>query len=97
MVPRATICTPERRGHGLSSLELEREIVATDANAVTVGQRGAGMQSPALHRHAVERPQIGNHETASGINDYGVIPTDFVIVENDVIVGEAPYPGCRCL
>jgi hypothetical protein len=78
-------------------LELERELVAAYADAVTVGEGGAGMKSPALHRHAVERSQIGNHETASGINDYGVMPTDLVIVENDVIVGESPYPSGRRL
>jgi hypothetical protein len=32
-----------------------------------------------LDSHAVSRPQIGNHETASGIDDYGVVPADIVV------------------
>ena len=32
--------------------------------------------SPALHLHAVGRSELGNHETASGIDDYGAVPAD---------------------
>lgn len=67
--------------------------MAADADVVTMGEGGAGTESPVLHWHAVGRFQIGNHETASGINDYGVVPADIVVVQNDVVVRKAPYPG----
>jgi len=71
--------------------------VAADADVVTIGEGGAGTERLLLYLHAVGRPQIANHETASGIDDYGVVSADVVGVQDDVVVWEAPYPGDRRL
>ncbi len=36
-----------------SSSDLEGELVAADTDAVTIGEGGAGIQSPTLHPYAV--------------------------------------------
>jgi hypothetical protein len=66
--------------------DFEFELVAADANVVTVSQRGAVTDSLALHLDTVGRPQIDDHETGSGVDDHGVVPADVGVVENDVVV-----------
>ena len=71
-------------------LDLEGELVAADADSVTIEKGGTGTNSLVLHLHAVGRSQIGNHETATSVDDYGVVPADIVVVQNDVVVGRRP-------
>ena len=69
-----------------SSLDLEGEFVTTDVDEVSVGQAGTGTYWPLLDFHAVDRSQIRNHETSSGIDDYGMVSADIVVVSE----------RCRC-
>ncbi len=54
---------------------------------------GAASDAPARYLDTVGRPQIADHETTAGVDDDGVVATDVVVVENDVVVGSPADPG----
>ena len=71
--------------------------MGTDADVVTVGQVRAGADSLTLYLDTVGRPQIGDQETGSGVDDDGVVAADEVIVEHNVVVRPASDPDRRGL
>jgi hypothetical protein len=64
----------------LAWANFEGEFVVADADVVTVGEVRAGADSPVSHLDTVGRPQIGDHETCSGVDDDGVVAADVGIV-----------------
>jgi hypothetical protein len=68
---------------------------AADGDVIAICERGAGPKSLTLHLHTIGRSQVGNHETTSGIEDYGVMPADIVTLQDDVVVWKAPNSGGR--
>ena len=76
------------------SLNLECELVTADSDEITVGQGDTGTYLLVSDLHPVDRPQIGNHETSTGVDDYSVVPAHVVVVQDYVIIWQATYP-CR--
>ena len=77
------------------SADFQGELVGTDTDVVTVGQIRAGADALTLHLDTVGRPQIGDNETGSGVDDDGVVAAHIVIGENDVVVRTASDPDGR--
>src|ERR1700749_530673 len=72
---------------------VEGQLVAADADMVAIGEGGAASDAPALHQDSVSRSQIADHKAASGVDDDGVVATDVVVVEHDVVVESAANTG----
>lgn len=68
--------------------------MAANANTVAVGQRRAGANPLSPDIDSVCGSKIGDDEAVAGIDHDGVVTTDGVIVDNDVVIGEASDPGC---
>ena len=77
----------------LARLDFEGEFVVADADAVTIGQGSGGANSLVLHLDSVGRAQIADDEAGSGVDDDGVVAAHVGVIENDVVIGQAPDPG----
>src|SRR6185312_4976755 len=79
--------TVDRRRRRFSvSPDFKGELVLADTDVVTIGQIRAGADALTLHLDTVGRPQIGDNEAGSGVDDDGVVAAHIVIGENDVVV-----------
>jgi hypothetical protein len=94
---RSTAGRPGKPDHLTVGPDLEGEFVTTDVDEVTVSEGSAGMYSPTLNHYSVGRSQVSDHESASGIDDYGMMSTDFGVIEDNVVICQAPYPCGRRL
>ena len=78
------------------SLDFEDELVAADVDVVAIGECDAGTNGRfwtftplADFKSVITKP--------SGIDDYGVVSADIIVVQDDVVVGKTTYSGARPL
>jgi hypothetical protein len=69
------------------------EPVIADADDVSVGEGGAGVDTPVPHVDPVGGAQVGDHEAAPGVDVGSVVAADLAAGEDDVVVGAAADSG----
>lgn len=70
--------------------DLEREFMVADANVVAVVEGGCGRDAPPTHVDAVDRSQVGDHEAFTGVDDNGMVGTDFAVRQHHVVTFATP-------
>src|SRR4029079_16073953 len=71
------------------------ELVIADPDDISVGEGGAGVDASVQHEDPIGRAQVSDYETASGVDDGGMVAAYLAVGENDVVVRAASCSGAQ--